>query len=43
MFLSTDSPQFKHLKCLETNYIKIREEIPIFDKLTIFFHPKGFI
>ena len=35
MFLSTDNPKFKHLKCLETNYMKIRDEIPIFDKSTV--------
>ena len=35
MFLSTDNPKFKHLKCLETNYMKIRDEIPIFDRSTV--------
>jgi beta-hydroxylase len=35
MFLSTDNPEFKHLKCLEENYMKIKDEIPVFDKSTI--------
>ncbi len=35
MFLSTDNLQFKHLKSLEENYIKIKDEIPIFDKSTV--------
>jgi len=35
MFHSTDQPKYKHLKCLETNYIKIRDEVPSFDKSTV--------
>jgi len=35
MFLSTDNPEFKYLKCLEENYMKIKDEIPIFNKSTV--------
>ena len=35
MFHSTDNQLYKRFKTLETNYVKIRDEIPAFDKSTV--------
>ena len=35
MFYSTDDSKFAYLKCLEMDYMKIHDEIPKFDKLTV--------